>query len=79
MYKIAPIAQLDRVHAFEAWGSRFESWWARSAKRVNCLTRERTRKPERCAASKWRAAPRGGVATEEAEADESCDRVLVGA
>jgi len=43
------------------------------------LTRERTRKPERCAASKWRAAPRGGVATEEAEADESCDRVLVGA
>ena len=25
----APIAQLDRVPAFEAGGSRFESWWAR--------------------------------------------------
>ena len=24
----APIAQLDRVLAFEARGSRFESWWA---------------------------------------------------
>ena len=24
----APIAQLDRVRAFEARGSRFESWWA---------------------------------------------------
>ena len=27
-YLNAPIAQLDRVSAFEAEGSRFESWWA---------------------------------------------------
>ncbi len=26
----APIAQLDRAFAFEAKGSRFESWWAQS-------------------------------------------------
>src|SRR3989338_11604921 len=35
------------------------------------------RKPERCATSNGRGAPRGGVATEEAEADESCDRFPV--
>ena len=30
----APIAQLDRVSAFEAEGSRFESWWAHKGGRV---------------------------------------------